>query len=48
MIDDTDKDDWSEAIAALEEHDRTGVWFAAEDAIAELKANIEAHFISLA
>ena len=48
MIDDADKDDWSEAIAALKEHDRTGVWFAAEEVIAELKANIEARLADLA
>ncbi|CAN5525096.1 hypothetical protein BH10PSE3_BH10PSE3_34430 [soil metagenome] len=35
-------DDWSEAIAALEDHDRTGVSYAAEDAIAEFRANVEA------
>jgi hypothetical protein len=35
-------DEWSEAIAALEDHDRTGVSYAAEDAIAEFRANVEA------
>ncbi|MDR7116024.1 hypothetical protein [Caulobacter sp. BE254] len=35
-------DDWSEALAALDEHDRTGVSYAAEDAIAEFRANVEA------
>ncbi len=35
-------DDWSEAIAALEDHDRTGVSYAAEDALAEFRANVEA------
>jgi hypothetical protein len=35
-------DEWSEAIAALEDHDRTGVFYAAEDAIAEFRANVEA------
>ncbi|KQY28225.1 hypothetical protein ASD38_16150 [Caulobacter sp. Root487D2Y] len=35
-------DDWSEAIAALEDHDRTGVSYAAEDAVAEFRANVEA------
>ena len=35
-------DEWSEAIMALEDHDRTGVSYAAEDAIAEFRANVEA------
>jgi hypothetical protein len=35
-------DEWSDAIAALEDHDRTGVSYAAEDAIAEFRANVEA------
>jgi len=35
-------EDWSEAIAALEDHDRTGVSYAAEDALAEFRANVEA------
>ena len=35
-------DDWSEAIASLEEYDRTGISYAAEDVIAELRANVEA------
>ncbi len=35
-------DEWSEAIAALEDHDRTGVSYDAEDAIAEFRANVEA------
>jgi hypothetical protein len=35
-------DEWSEAIAALEDHDRSGVSYAAEDAIAEFRANVEA------
>lgn len=34
-------DEWSEAVAALEDHDRTGVSYAAEDAIAEFRANVE-------
>ncbi|MBO9559241.1 MAG: hypothetical protein J7515_11775 [Caulobacter sp.] len=35
-------DDWSEALTALEDHDRTGVSCAAEDAIAAFRANVEA------
>ena len=35
-------DDWSGAIAALEDYDRTGVSYAAEDALAEFRANVEA------
>lgn len=35
-------DEWLEAIAALEDHDRTGVSYTAEDAIAEFRANVEA------
>ena len=34
-------DEWSEAIAALDDHDRTGVSYAAEDAIARFRANVE-------
>ena len=35
-------DEWSEAIAALEEYDRTGISYAAEDVLAEFRANVEA------
>ena len=35
-------DDWSETLAALDDYDRTGVSYAAEDAIAEFRANVEA------
>lgn len=35
-------DEWSEAVAALEDHDRTGVSYAAEDAIVEFRANVKA------
>jgi hypothetical protein len=34
--------EWSAAVASLDDHDETGVSYAAEDAIAEFRANVEA------
>lgn len=35
-------DDWTEALASLEEYDLTGVSISADDAIAEFRAHVEA------
>ncbi|PLR28746.1 hypothetical protein SGCZBJ_00925 [Caulobacter zeae] len=41
-IDQAIDDDWAEALQSLEEYERTGVSYPAEEVLAEFRANIEA------
>jgi predicted transcriptional regulator len=41
-IDQAIGDDWSEALESLEEYERTGVSYPAEEVLAEFRANVEA------
>ncbi len=40
-IDSAIDDDWLEAIASLEDYERTGVSYPAEEILAEFRANVE-------
>jgi len=41
-IDSAIDDDWAEAIESIDEYERTGVSYPAEEVLAEFRANVEA------